>query len=138
MPAGRIHAQDGTVTALVAVLTIALIAVAGLAYDGGAIITAIAAARDLAAGAARAGAQQLDLAAVHAGHPTLDPAAADAAAQRFLAAAGAHGVVTVHAATVTVTVTTSQPMRLLPLPARPIAATASATAVSDVLTGGAP
>lgn len=134
---GRRASEDGTVSAMVAVLAVALLACAGLAFDGGAIITATADARDLAGGAARAGAQQADLAALHDSRTDLNSEAAIAAAEQFLAAAGATGTVTVEGATVTVTVTTSQPMRILPLPARTISATVSATAVSDVL-GGTP
>lgn len=134
---GRQAGEDGTVSAMVAVLAVALLACAGLAFDGGAIITETAHARDVAGGAARAGAQQADLAALHDARADLDPDAAIAAAKQFLAAAGATGTVSVEGVTVTVTVTTSQPMRLLPLPPRTINATASATAVSDVL-GGTP
>lgn len=127
--------QDGTITSLMAVLAAALIACAGLAYDGGAIITALAAARDIAGGAARAGAQQLDLPAAHHSRVHLDVQAARAAAQEFLTAADVVGTVTVEEATVTVTVTTRQPLRILPLADRQIVATASATAESDVLSG---
>lgn len=129
----RWSSEDGTVSAMVAVLTLALLACAGLAYDGGAIITATAAARDIASGAARAGAQQVASAAVHQGRTDLDPVLAVAAAEAFLTVAGVTGTVSVDGATVIVTVQTTQPMRLLPLPDRPIAATANATAVSDVL-----
>lgn len=127
------RSEEGTVSAMVAVLAIALLACAGLAYDGGAIIQATAQARDVAGAAARAGAQQVDPAAAHQGLPDLDPVRATQAAEDFLATAGMTGTVRVDGATVTVTVQTSQPMRLLPLPDRPIAATATATAVSDVL-----
>ena len=127
------RSEQGTISAFVAVLAIALIVTAGLAYDGGAIITATANAHDIAAGAARAGAQHLDPAAVHAGQPRLDPAAAIAAVDAVVDAAGMDAQTTIEGPTVTVTVTTRQPMRLLPLPDRPIAATVSSTAVSDVL-----
>lgn len=127
------RSEEGTISAVVAVLAIALVAIAGLAYDGGAIITATSTARDVASGAARAGAQQLSLAAVHSGRPELDPVAATAAAEDFLAAAAMDGTVYVAGSTVTVTVHTTQSMRLLPLPPRPISASATATAVSDVL-----
>jgi Flp pilus assembly protein TadG len=126
--------EEGTISAMVAVLAAALLAMAGLAYDGGAIVTATAQARDIAAGAARAGAQQLDVAtAHHQGVAALDPTAATAAADSFLATAGMAGTVSVEGASVTVTVRTTQAMRILPLPDRPIAATATATAASDVL-----
>ena len=129
----RLAEEEGTVAAFVAVLAIAIVAVAGLAYDGGAIITAHAAARDLAGAAARAGAQHVAIEHVHAGQPALDAHAAHERAAEVLAEAGAQGTVTVEGATVTVTVTDQQPMRILPLAARPITATASATAISDVL-----
>ena len=129
----RMGSEEGTVSSLVAVLAIAVVAVAGLAYDGGAIITGTAHARDVAAGAARAGTQAVALSEIHAGRTGLDAAAAEAAAMDFLETAGAGGVVAVAGSTVTVTVTLAQPMRLLPLPDRQISATATARAVSDVL-----
>ena len=132
---GRWAEQDGTVSAFVAVLAIALVAVAGLAFDGGAIITAHAHARDVAQAAARAGAQQLDAAEVHAGTTDLDPVAAHEAATAFLDAADASGTVTVDGPQVHVTVTVSQPMRILPVADRTITATGSSTAISDVLGG---
>jgi Flp pilus assembly protein TadG len=132
----RLHGEDGTIVGFVAVLALALIAVAGLAFDGGQIVTTTARARDLAGAAARTGAQQLEPAELHAGRAHLDPAAAHAAATGFLAAAGAVGTVTVDDTQVTVTVTATQPMRLLPLPARTITVTARAATISDVLEAG--
>jgi len=55
------RSEQGSVSALVAVVATGLVMVAGLAYDGGQIVTAQATARDLAANAARAGAQEVDL-----------------------------------------------------------------------------
>jgi Flp pilus assembly protein TadG len=132
----RLGGEDGTIVGFVAVLALALIAVAGLAYDGGQIVTTTARARDLAGAAARTGAQQLDPAELHAGRAHLDPAAAHAAATSFLDAAGADGTVTVADSQVTVTVTLIQPMRLLPLPARTITVTGRAATISDVLEAG--
>jgi hypothetical protein len=126
--------EDGTVSAFVAVLAIALVAVAGLAYDGGQIIAATAHARDIAGAAARTGAQQAAPADVHAGRTGLDPAAAHAAAAEFLDAAGATGSVTVDGPQVRVSVTLTQPMRILPVGDRTITVTATSSAVSDVLT----
>jgi hypothetical protein len=134
MPA--LQDEDGTVSAFVAVLAVALVAVAGLAYDGGQIIAATAHARDIAGAAARAGAQQAAAADVHAGRTGLDPAAAHAAAASFLDTAGAAGTVTVDGPQVRVTVTLAQPMRILPVRDRTITVTATSRAVSDVLTPG--
>lgn len=133
---GRFAQEDGTISAFVAVLTVALIAVAGLAYDGGQIIRATAEARDLASAAARAGTQQLSIDQVHAGRAWLDPAAAEQAASDYLAAIGASGAVAVTDIDVAVTVTVTQPMRILPLPDRQITVTAISTTTSDVLEAG--
>ena len=133
---GHLRSEDGTISVFVAVLAVALIAVAGLAYDGGQIIRATANARDLAGAAARAGAQQLAAADVHAGRAWLDTSAAHNAANDYLATTGTTGEVTVTHTDVRVTVTVAQPMRLLPLPDRQITVTAVASTRSDVLEAG--
>jgi hypothetical protein len=127
------HWNDrGAVTALVAVVAIGLIFVAGLAYDGGSILTAHATARSHAAKAARTGAQEIDLDVLRSsGEVTLDPSAARAAASGYLAAVGSAGTVSVDGDTVTVTVTITQEMRILPLPDRRVTSTESATAVGE-------
>jgi hypothetical protein len=130
--------EDGTVSAFAAVLTLALLAVAGLAYDGGQIVTTTAHARELAGAAARAGAQEPATGQVHAGRSGLDPAAARTRASEVIAAAGATGTVSVDGDTVRVSVTATQPMRILPLSERRITVTSTATAVSDVLAPEAP
>jgi Flp pilus assembly protein TadG len=130
---GPSSGEEGTISAFVAVLAVALIAVAGLAYDGGQIIAATAQARDLAGAAARAGAQQLAPGQVHAGRAWLDPAAAEQAATGFLAATGTSGSVRATETDVFVTVTLIQPMRLLPLSDRHIIVTAVSSTTSDVL-----
>ena len=126
--------ERGSVTPLVAVIAIALVMVAGMAYDGGQIVTAQAAARDVASAAARAGAQEVDLDVLRAtGRPVLDPERALAAVDAYLAEAGARGTSRVEGATVTVTVTVRQPMHILPVPDRTVTATDSATAVTGNL-----
>jgi hypothetical protein len=131
-----LRAEDGTIAAFVAVLAVALVAVAGLAYDGGQIIRATADARDVAGAAARAGAQQLAADEVHTGRAWLDPATAHQAAADVLAATGVAGTVELTDTHVRVTVTVTQPMRLLPIPDRTITVTAVAATVSDVLEAG--
>jgi hypothetical protein len=132
----ELRSEDGTISAFVAVLAVALVAVAGLAYDGGQIIRATADARDLASTAARAGAQQLATADVHAGRAWLDPSAAELTASDYLAATGTAGEVVVTDTDVRVTVTVFQPLRLLPLPDRQISVTAISSPSSDVLEAG--
>ena len=132
----RFRSEEGTISAFVAVLAVALVAVAGLAYDGGQIIRATADARDLASAAARAGTQQLAIDQVHAGRAWLDPTVAEEAATAHLAATGANGTVAVTDTDVAVTVTVTQPMRILPLPDRQITVTAIASTSSDTLEAG--
>jgi len=125
------RSDRGSVSALVAVVALGLVMIAGLAYDGGQIVAAQGTARDIAANAARAGAQELDLDELRAtGIAQLDPEAAAAAAATYLADTGHEGTVDVAGPTVTVTVRVIQPMTILPLPDRTVAATDSATAVT--------
>lgn len=121
----------GSVSAMVAVVALGLVMVAGLAYDGGQIVAAQGTARDIAANAARAGAQEIDLDEVRAtGTATLDPDRATQAAEAYLSATGHQGTVTVTESTITVTARIVQPMHILPLPDRVVTATDSATAVT--------
>ncbi|WP_211253297.1 pilus assembly protein TadG-related protein, partial [Glycomyces tenuis] len=73
--------DGGYATAFVTVITLALMAVIGLAVDGGAAAAAHARAQGAAAEAARAGADEIDLDFFRTtGIVRLDPAAAQAAA----------------------------------------------------------
>jgi hypothetical protein len=106
--------EAGMVTAFVVIFTVALLAMAGLVLDGGLALAAKVHAIDDAQAAARAGAQAIDIPTYRAtGTITLDPAQAVADAERFLAAAGEHGTVTVTGQTVSVTVTITQPTQIL-------------------------
>ncbi|MBW3642399.1 MAG: hypothetical protein KY447_05740 [Actinobacteria bacterium] len=128
---GRRPDERGTLSAFVAVVALGLVMVAGMAYDGGQIITAQATARDLAASAARAGAQEIDLDRLRdSGQATLDPYRAAAAAEAFLDQAGHRGTASVNGADITVTVQVHQPMRILPVPDRTVTATDTATALT--------
>lgn len=108
------RADEGRVTAFVVVLTIGILALAGLTLDGGLALAAKVKANGQAEAAARAGAQAIDLAAYrNTGTLTLVPDQAVADARSYLAAVGASGTVTVSGDTVTVIVTTSQRTQLL-------------------------
>jgi hypothetical protein len=123
------RSEQGSVSALVAVVATGLVMVAGLAYDGGQIVTAQATARDLAANAARAGAQEVDLDELRAtGRAALDIDAASQAAEDYLARTGHRGTVAVNGPSITVSVHVVQPMLILPLPDRTVTATDTATA----------
>jgi Flp pilus assembly protein TadG len=125
--------DDGGVTAFVAVVAVALVMVAGMAYDGGQVLAAHATARSDASKAARAGAQEIDLDVLRAtGDIALSPAAAEAAALAYLDDAGAVGSASVEGNAVTVTVSIVQPMHILPLPDRTVAATEEASATEVV------
>jgi hypothetical protein len=93
---------------MLCVLFAGALLLAGLVADGGRVMAANADASDLAAKAARAGAQAVDPAAVRAGPrtgaPILDPAAAWAAARSYLDLHHTAGTVAVAGDTVTVTV----------------------------------
>lgn len=124
--------ETGSITAFVAVIAFALVMVAGMAYDGGQVISAHNSARNDAEQAARAGAQQIDLTHLRkTNEPRLDPAKAESAALGYLAQSGASGTVTVTDASVTVTVTRVQPLRILPGTDRTIIVTETATAVEE-------
>jgi hypothetical protein len=129
------RSDRGSLTAFVVVMATAMVLVAGMAYDGGAVLTAHATARSYASKAARAGAQKIDLDMLRStGDVVLDPSAAAAAADRYLGAVGAQGSVSVEGDTVTVTVTVVQPMHILPLPDRTVRATEAATATDEPAT----
>lgn len=108
------RADDGRATAFVVVLTIGILALAGLTLDGGLALSAKVKANGQAEAAARAGAQAIDLSAYRStGTLQLVPVQAVADAQSYLATVGASGTVTVSGDTVTVTITASQNTQLL-------------------------
>lgn len=101
-------------TAFVVVLTIGILALAGLTLDGGLALAGKVQANGQAQAAARAAAQAIDLTAYRAtGTLQLVPAQAVADAQSYLAGVGASGTVTVSGDTVTVAVTTTEHTQLL-------------------------
>ena len=124
--------ERGSITAFVAIVATALVMVAGMAYDGGQILTAQARANSDAVKAARAGAQQIDTTHLRlTGETRLDPVAAEDAALAFLDRAGAEGDVVVDGPSITITVTRTQPMLILPMEDRIIVTSGTATAVDE-------
>lgn len=112
----RWTSEQGSVTVLVVGLTLALMMVAGLVYDGGRILAARRQAHDLADNAARAAAQAVDFDALRSGaRVELQPLDAQVAAEDYLATTGHTGEVRVTTDTVDVTVTITTPMVLLQL-----------------------
>jgi Flp pilus assembly protein TadG len=132
----RARDERGQVTAMVAILAVALLGLGALVFDGGQILTARREANNLARQAARAGAQQLDVGQARAGTFTLDPAAAETAARAYLAEQDVEPTsVLVTGDHVEVTVSLTRPTRLLALlgiSERTVTATASARAARGV------
>jgi hypothetical protein len=114
-PMPRDRAEAGSVTAIVSVFFVALLAVGALVYDGGRAITAKRRAINQAEQAARAGARALDAATLRDGRAPvrLDARAAATQAQAYLDGIGATGTVAVAGGTVRVTVTFQERTLLL-------------------------
>ena len=107
--------ERGSLTAFFVLFVVAVLLVAGLVFDGGALLTARRDVADAAQDAARAGAQAIDIATVRAGDTTLSPNEAATAARAWLATEGHTGTVVVTGDTVTVTVSDTVRLTLLPL-----------------------
>jgi Flp pilus assembly protein TadG len=113
----RADDERGMVTAFVTIFVVALIFVIGLVLDGGYLLAAKREVNNIAAEAARAGAQQLDVAAFRADSSVdkLDHDRAQAAAEAFLARAGATGHATPYDDHIEVTATVKHKMLILAL-----------------------
>lgn len=110
----RLRQDAGAATVWMVFATVIVLAVAGLVFDGGALISTKRRAMNDAEEAARAGAQAIDVNSVlTSSGPHLDPTIAVAQAQAFLAATGANGTAIADADSVTVTVTRTQSMTFL-------------------------
>jgi hypothetical protein len=103
------------VTVFVAGVALALVGVAGLVADGGAVLAARQRAFNEAEAAARAGAQAVSPAALHGGPLSFDATEAASTARAYLATTGHDGTFTVANDTVEVTVTFEQPLPVLAL-----------------------
>ena len=137
----REQAEAGFVSLYVVVITVGLLAMAGLVIDGGNALAAREQATDVAQQAARAGADALTPDSLR-GSPTgltASPAAAQAAADRILDTAGVTGTVSVDGANVTVKVVVHKDTTILSVfGVAPIEgkATSTATALHGTTTGG--
>ena len=87
--------ERGSVSLMLAVLGVALIAVVGLVVDAGGAARALARADDAAAAAARCGTQAVDLDAARDGDARINPTAAAARARACLRNADMAGDVTI-------------------------------------------
>jgi Flp pilus assembly protein TadG len=102
----RIPEERGSVTVWLALASFVMMALVGLAVDLGGQVHTQQRAHDLAAQAARAGAEQVQAApAIEGRYAQIDAVAARAAAQAYLDGAGVNGTVSISGGdTITVTV----------------------------------
>ncbi len=114
-PAGERARERGSVTTFIVLMVVPALLMAGLAFDGGQILTARRHAIDTAQNAALAGAQAVAGPVVRQGGVDVAPERVDAVAQQYLATNGATGTVQVGPNQVTVTVTETVELALLPL-----------------------
>jgi Putative Flp pilus-assembly TadE/G-like len=122
----------GSISVFVVGLAMSFMVVAGLAVDGGRIVSARVSAADHAENAARVGAQQVTL--IRLGWRVLDPARARQASMDYLAFHGVSGTVDVGINSVTVRVVITQPttlLRLVGISSRTVSASRTATLESS-------
>lgn len=105
--------EDGSIGVFATVITLALVLVAGLVLDGGRLLAARRQVDDIAANAARVGAQALDETSLRSGGTTVDPVAGRDAIAVYLAATPATGTARITGDTVTVDARLAVPMLLL-------------------------
>jgi hypothetical protein len=106
--------EQGQVTVFVVGVFVALIAIAGLVFDGGNIVAAHRRADNEAQGAARAAAQEISASDLLGGGVVrIDPARAQTAVDAYLAATGHRGTAHVSGDRVEVTMTFQQPLQIL-------------------------
>jgi Flp pilus assembly protein TadG len=130
--------EEGSISAFVVLLLIAIFVLMGLVVDGGSAISAHQAATDEAEQAARAGAGALSLDALRDGSVQIDQAEAIDAAEQFTVAAGHPGVATVSSGTVNVTVEYqihTDILGIIGIDSLPVSASASAVDVQGVTVG---
>jgi Flp pilus assembly protein TadG len=126
------RSDQGIATIWTIVVAGACLLMVGLVLDGGTILRARSSSYDLAGGAARVAAQNLDQQALAEGRVVIDPQAARNAAQAWLAQRGASGVVTVDVDTVTVVVHRQVDLQIL----QPASVDIEETATAQARRGG--
>jgi Flp pilus assembly protein TadG len=139
----RIHGshsttEEGSISAFLVLLMVALFALMGMVLDGGSALAARQSATDEAEQAARAGAGALSVDSLRSGSVQIDQAAAVEVAEQFTVAAGHPGTATVAAGTVTVQIRYRIPTQVLGIigvTTLPVVASASAVDVEGVTTG---
>ncbi len=137
---GRAPCEGGSISAFVALLAVALMALAGLAIDGGRVMEARQAANAEAEQAARAGAAALSISGLREGGLALNVPAAITAAEAFTDASGHPGSAAVVGSTVVVTVDYRLPtdvLGIVGIGSLVVSGRGAATDLMGVATGGA-
>ena len=101
----------GSMSAMVVCLIMATMSLAGLAYDGGRVVSTYMQMSDAAQNAARLGGQQL--VGIRNGHPHIDEGLATSAMRAYLVVRGLTGSFDIQGTRATVVVSTKVPMRIL-------------------------
>lgn len=111
-----VRSERGSISIFTAIIAVAMLFAAGLAYDGAQKLGALGSARDIADNAARTCAQAVDLEAFRgSSSPALDPIEGSSRAQAYLATTGgATGTALVTDTECTVTVSVVAPTLFFP------------------------
>ncbi len=109
----RLVGERGAVTPFVVAFVVPIAMMAGLAFDGGRVLTERRAVLDVAQNAAFAGAQGADGAGIRRGEASVSPSQVRAAVDAYLDSQGYTGTVEVSGTTVSVTVTSTVDMQVL-------------------------
>ena len=103
--------NQGSLSAVMVCLVMATMALTGLAYDGGRVVSTYMEMSDTAQNAARLGGQQL--VGIRGGNPHIDEDLATSAMRAYLVAHGLAGNFDIQGTRATVVVSTKIPMRIL-------------------------
>ena len=103
--------NQGSLSAMMICLVMATISLAGLAYDGGRVVSAYMAMSDAAQNAARLGGQQI--VGIRDGHPHIDENLAISAMHAYLVTRGFAGKYDLQGTKATVEISQKVPMRIL-------------------------
>lgn len=103
--------NKGSLSAMVVCLVMATMSLAGLAYDGGRVVSTYMAVTDAAQNAARLGGQQI--VGIRDGHPHIDENLATSTIRAYLLARGLMGTFDIQGTKATVVVSRKIPMRIL-------------------------
>lgn len=109
----RPRPNRGSISAFVVCSVLGLVSLAGLAFDGGRVVSAYVDISDAAQNAARMGDQFL--VGIRDGRPRVDVTVGTGAVRSFLASRRLTGEVSVRGRAITVTVSQRVPMRILSL-----------------------